>query len=193
VKKRKIKILDIIIVSVILLLIGLFLIPALRVPLRPAYIGMAEAKCRDITFFLEKYYEQLEQTTDEPKSADLVKFIDNHRYKSRIGFSSQAPDGPLSILDFGVYLLLPKKLESNLPTLIAYTTPIKQWKTEKFFRVCLFLNGTHMTATALPDHSSVDIIGKERLEQAEPDFYYYRVKQESEKTQPTSQNKDGSE
>jgi hypothetical protein len=159
---------------VVLLAIGLFFIrPALHVPLTPAYIGMAEGRCTKVASFLKGYYEQLEQTADEPNAAEFVKFIENESHRSSDGFSSQAPDGPISPLDFGVYLHLPKKLESNLPTLIAYTTAIKQWRTERLFRVCLFLDGTDITATALPDYSSRDIIGKERLEQTEPDFYYY--------------------
>jgi len=174
VRSKQILIFKIIGVLGVLLVIGLFLKPALRVPLTPATIGIATNRCRKIAFFLKEYYEQLEQTADEPKAAEFVKFIENHRSISSIDFSSQAPDGPLSIFDFGVYLLLPKKLESNLPTLIAYTTPIKQWRTERFFRVCLFLDGTDIAATALPDYSSRYIIGKERLEQAEPDFYYCR-------------------
>jgi hypothetical protein len=157
-----------------LLLIGLFIIPALRVPFTPAYIGIARSRCKNIASFLKGYYEQLEQTADEPKASEFVKFIENQSHRCSGDFSSQAPARPLSPLDFGVYLLLPKKLESNLPTLISYTTPIKQWKTERFFRVCLFLDGTDITTTALLDHSSRDIIGKERLEQAEPDFYYCR-------------------
>jgi hypothetical protein len=170
VKSRRILIFKVIGVLGVLLVIGLFIIPVLRVPPRVP-VGIARNRCKNIASFLKGYYEQLEQTADEPKAAKFVKFIKNHRSRSSIGFSSQAPDGPLSPLDFGVYLLLPKKLDSNLPTLIAYTTPIKQWKKERFFRVCLFLNGTDITTTVLSDYSLVDIIGKERLEQAEPDFY----------------------
>ena len=157
---------------VILLVIGLFLLPALRVPIERAPVGMAKNRCKNIASFLKEYYEQLEQTADEPNAVEFVKFIENHRSLSSVHFSSQAPDRPLSIYEFGVYLLLPNKLESNSPTLIAYTTPIKRWKAEQFFRVYLFLDGTDIAAPFLPDYSSVAIIGKERLEQAEPDFYY---------------------
>ena len=171
-KSRRILIFKVIGVLGVLLVIGLFILPVLRVPIERAPVGIAKNRCKNIASFLKGYYEQLEQTADEPKAAEFVKFIENQSHRSSIDFFSQAPARPLSIYEFGVYLILPKKLESNLPTLIAYTTPIKQWKTERFSRVCLFLNGTDIAATVLSDYSSVEIIGKERLEQAEPDFYY---------------------
>ena len=83
---KKILTFNTIIFLVILLVIGLFLLPALRVPLEIANIGMATNRCRDITFFLEEYYEQLEQTADEPNAVEFVKFIENHRQRSNVHF-----------------------------------------------------------------------------------------------------------
>jgi len=147
-----------------------------------AVLGKAEGKCEVIAIFLKKYYAELYKKGEKPQAANVVRFIENQRTIRSLGFSSQAPVAPyLSPFDFGVYLQLPEKLESDLPTLIAYTTRIKRkWKKqEQIFRVGLFLIGNDITVVSFfPSYTLERIVGEEILEQAEPDFYYWACKEQ---------------
>jgi len=141
-----------------------------------AILGMAEGVCKDTAILLKQYYAELSATEDMPHARDVVKFIVNQRSGRSVSFSSQAPVDPYKTpVDLGIYFLLPEKLESDSPTLIAYTTRIKRkWrKREQFFRIGLFLIGTDINVVTLPYHAMEKIIGKEKLEQAEPDLYYW--------------------
>jgi hypothetical protein len=160
------QILTIAIICFSVLLIGYIIISPRRLTPQYAVLTRAEGKCEHIALFLKKYYAELDTIGEKPQVSDVVKFIENQRGRLSLGFSSQAPVAPyLSPFDFGIYLLLPEKLESDVPTLIAYTTRIKRtWKNqEQFFRMGFFLRG--------------------RIEQVKPDFYYWACKEQYLKSQ----------
>jgi len=175
------QILTIAIICCSVFVIGYIVISPCRLEPHYATLGTAEGKCEIIAIFLKKYYAELYKKGEKTQVADIVQFIENQRTIRALGFSSQAPVAPyLSPLDFGVYLLLPEKLKSDLPTLIAYTTRIKrQWKKqEQFLRIGLFLTGTDINVVTLPSEVLEKIVGEQTIKQAEPDIYYWPCKEQ---------------
>jgi len=176
------RIITILAICCCLLVFGYIVISSSRLTPQYAILGRAEGKCENIALLLKKYYAELDTIGEKPQVSDVVKFIENQRGRFSLGLSSQAPVIPyISPFDFGIYLLLPEELESDLPTLIAYTTRIKRKrkKQEQFFRVGLFLKGTDITVvTFLPSYALEKIVGEERIKQSKPDFYYWACKEQ---------------
>jgi len=171
--------------SVVSYLVGpAFVVPVIRPEQRP--VNYSVSVCEIIGGFVKKYsYEGRELTTQEKPVLDIVEFIRHQtHYPFARSLSYEAPVAPYdSVVDFGVYLLLPSRFQSDSPVLVGYTTKIKQVRgrisrQEGFYRVGLFLRDNDIIAVALRDYELRKIVGEEKIDKTAPDFYhwYYRVR-----------------
>ena len=65
-----------------------------------------------------------------------------------------------------------------MPTLIGYTSRIKKWKQERFFRIGLFLRGTDVVVVILSSDALDKLVGEQIIKQAEPDIYFWAYKEQ---------------
>lgn len=164
---------------IVLALICLLVLPivvslrSLFQPMRPVYapVGHAMKKFEELADFLRKYYASIGACGEEFRSSAVVTFLENEcgRFSSHISSSAQVPPH-LSPYDFGVYLCLPVRLQTNLSALIAYTTPL-QSQQGKRYRVALFLKDENLVVISLPDDILAKIEG-DGADMKQPDFYY---------------------
>lgn len=128
--------------------------------------------CEQLGVCLIKYYEKADVSEKEIRTADVVEFLLNECGKTSYRLSTDPPFAPYdSVSDFSVYLLLPNTLENASPVLVAYTNPIKSRKGKS--TVGLFLREKNPVAVSFGHYLLEEIVGRERVRQAKPDFYYW--------------------
>ncbi len=120
---------------------------------------------------LLKYYGEVADKPPVETTSTFINYITDPEKK--LVFSRQAPIAPYtSDRDLGFYLLLPDKLESNRPVLIAYTTAITT-KKGMIYRVAFFLRGKEIVIVTLEEQAMRSIIGSEDFENRKPDLYIW--------------------
>lgn len=143
-------------------------------PMRPEWapLGNATNKFESMAVCLTHYYDRIGTTGEQFRQPDVLAFLQKEcgLFSSKI--SVRAPVPPhVSPYDFGVYLCLPSKLESDLPTLIAYSTAIRA-KDQIPYRVALFLRKTTTTVVTVRCDVMEKIVKREPSEELPPDFYF---------------------
>lgn len=126
--------------------------------------------CSTVGTALTLYYQGLDGNVPENPVPCFVTYL----MDVDPSFSREAPVEPYkSELDMSFYLLLPPKLESSNPLLIAYTGPFKKNR-EGFYRHALFLQGTKTLVLTFPEGLLKAVVGKETFEKKKPDFYIWK-------------------
>jgi hypothetical protein len=133
----------------------------------------------DMSEYLTSYYENTDVSSDGIKTPEILHFLQNECGGFSTHVFSQIPfDVPFGTPNnFGVYLCLPKELNSETPTIIAYTTPI-EYKKYPHFMAVLFLSGTDLIALRMLDDVYLrKILNKYKTDEAKPpDFYFLLFK-----------------
>ena len=154
-------------VAILLLVIGKkYILPGFRRPTRSVSVQMG-SNCNMVAKTLRFYYEELDANFPENPVPGFVNCLMSIHSR----FSREAPVAPYtSERDISFYLLLPGKLESSGPLLIAYTNPFTRNKGEVF---CwsLFLQGRRISIVLLRESLLKAIVGEETFEKKKPDFY----------------------
>ncbi|MBN1974577.1 MAG: hypothetical protein JW787_13135 [Sedimentisphaerales bacterium] len=155
-----------------LFLIGIYLKPLLMP--RSGRLSPATRAKHDLEVlskYLVEYYERNITFDKDVKKSNAIYFLENDCGDFSNYIFAQKPK-TFDKDDFGVFLILPNKLISDAPTIIAYTTPLEK---EKFInRVVLFLNGSNMTPIEIDNYNFEKLIDLDQLEKTpEPDFYYF--------------------
>lgn len=169
---KKVKYLIIVLLLVVSTLLAIgkwYVLPILmKYPSYPpsAIIGI---NCSKVAKALRLYYEGLGANVPENPIPDFVNYLIDIDPL----FSREAPVAPYaSERDISFYLLLPCKLESSAPLLIAYTSPFTRNKGE-LFRYSLFLQGREISILLLRESLLKGIVGDETFENKKPDFYIW--------------------
>jgi len=165
-QKRFIVIFIALLVAILLLVIvKKYILPGFRKPTRSVSIQIGSS-CNMVAKTLRFYYEELDGNVPENPVPGFVNLMSIDPL-----FSREAPVAPYtSERDVSFYLLLPGKLESSAPLLIAYTSPFTRNKGEVF---CwsLFLQGREISIVLLRESLLKGIVGEETFEKKKPDFY----------------------
>jgi hypothetical protein len=156
-------------VAILLLGIGKkYILPGFRRPTRSVSIQIGSS-CNMVAKTLRFYYEELDGNVPENPVPGFVNLMSIDPL-----FSREAPVAPYtSKRDISFYLLLPRKLESSAPLLIAYTSPFTKNKGE-VYRYALFLQGEEIVILLLREPILKGIVGKETFEEKIPDFYIWK-------------------
>ena len=167
-QKRFIVIFIALLVAILLLVIvKKYILPGFRKPTRSVSIQIGSS-CNMVAKTLRFYYEELDGNVPENPVPGFVNLMSIDPL-----FSREAPVAPYtSKRDVSFYLLLPCKLESSAPLLIAYTSPFTRNKREVF---CwsLFLQGRRISILLLRESLLKAIVGEETFEKKKPDFYIW--------------------
>ena len=168
-QKRFIVISIALLVAILLLVIvKKYILPGFRKPTRSVSTVTA-TNCAMLRAGLKTYYEKLDANVPENPVPDFVNYFMSSGYR----FSRKAPVAPYtSERDISFYLLLPGKLESSAPLLIAYTSPFTRNKGEVFC-YALFLQGREISILLLRESLLKGIVGEETFEKKKPDFYMW--------------------
>ncbi len=120
-----------------------------------------------IRYYIKDYYDNNENITNE----SFVEFITTHS----LVYSKKAPINKGKInenLSIGVHLLLTNSLESDSPTLIAYTDPIYHPLLENKQQIAMFLHENSISIVTIDDYKMTTIIGKKIIKRKiVPDLY----------------------
>jgi len=157
-------------VAILLLGIGKkYILPGFRKPTLSVSANMG-ARCSIVAKVLRLYYEERYGNVPENPIPGFVNYLIDIDPL----FSQEVPVAPYtSDQDMSFYLLLPGKLESSGPLLIAYTNPFTRNKGEVF---CwsLFLQGRRISIVLLRESLLKAIVGKETFEKKKPDVYIWK-------------------
>ncbi len=128
-------------------------------------LGTAKSSCEIIANQLTKYYSQRQNDLNNISNADFFKYLSTNFYQ----FSMEAPEEKYaSAYDYGVYLYLPSKLESEKSILIGNTTTFK-WA-NKYMGIIFFLRGNDVLVVPLDEMPFKKIVGEKT---GKADFYYW--------------------
>jgi len=126
--------------------------------------GMA---CRAMIHYLKEYRDHLRDCPPEDINKEFARYVDDRCTK----YTLTAPS-PRSILDLGVYLLLPEKLESPRPLLIAYTDPKPGIIEGRLWRHIIVLRGNELVHVRESSRGVEMMVGKKNMVGRKPDLYH---------------------
>ncbi|MBN1975051.1 MAG: hypothetical protein JW787_15525 [Sedimentisphaerales bacterium] len=143
-----------------------------HIPQKPPLLAIAKAGLREMSPYLVQYYNDNSILEKEIKNYEIVNFLEKECGALSKHVFLQEPALTLgSPLNIGIFLCLPKKLESECPTIIAYTEPIKEYN--RMYRVALFLYKAKMSAIEIDSTSIEELFGIKNTDTLSiPDFYY---------------------
>jgi len=141
-----------------------------RDPMR-ALDAIGGEACKGLIEILEPYYAQLKGVVPEDINRDFASYAQMHWKKCGV---SPPPASRQGRWDLGVYLLLPEKLESPQPAIIAYTdargTGARRART---WRDIIVLRGNQLVHLRHQSWRLEEMIGKENMTGRKPDLYYW--------------------
>ena len=157
----------IIVFCLALLFVASVVIPFLNVEPKASPVALAVSHMNDMSRNLSIYYENNSKSEKALHTSDIIEILKNN--DSRI-WSKKPVVNYNNKYDYGVFFLLPEELKSKLPTIIAYTTPLKSKKDS--YRVALILNKTDMTAVFVNNYLFEKALDINDLNLSlTPDFY----------------------
>lgn len=143
-------------------------------PAIPTYhnpkLSRARLECERIADHLNELYARSEFTMAENPNESFVSYLLDavDPYYSRKPIEGDYA----SQLDFGLYLMLPKKITWTNPTLLAYTTRIPTSNSPYGRRVAIFWCGQDIAAVSLKSWNLEHLIATETPKSASPNVYY---------------------
>ena len=187
-KKKMIKtIILLLLVGILILAIAMWLMSALGTSPKIPPIIVLRIQCKTVKGYLLNYYNDVGNKIPADMVLGFVTYVTDPEKKLKF-FSRKAPIEPYtSHRDVGFYLLLPENLESAMPVLIGYTTPVTT-KTGEVYRGTFFLRGKEITILTLEEHTLKDIVGSEQFENKEPDLYIWELRSKYLRRQSDKEN-----
>ncbi len=117
---------------------------------------------------LKFYYEERRNESAENLNSDFSLYLSG--IDSKYSIESLGP-GDRGKDSMGIYLMLPKQLESDSPLLIAYTDSFKYHRT--VFRHAMFLRDGNFVILPIPENILKGIVGTEAFDNKKPDLYFH--------------------
>ncbi len=131
----------------------------------------ARSECERIADHLNELYARSEFTMAENPNESFVSYL-----LDAVGpiYSRKPIEGDYaSYLDFGLYLMLPKKITWTNPTLLAYTTRIPTSKSIYGPHIAIFWRGQDITTITISSWDIEHLIVAETPKSASPNVYYF--------------------
>jgi hypothetical protein len=134
----------------------------------PTTLGYIENKCEDIGWELKKYYAKKGVDSQNISASDFFHYLVDTEGEARFSIESP-PEKYSSPFDFGIYLYLPSKIESETAVLIGHTTKYK-WGNNRMGTI-IFLKGSDLIIVSIQEWQFNELVGKV---DRKPDFYCWR-------------------
>jgi len=136
--------------------------PSPLVSSRAAMVAVAQA--------VQGFYKERDTSDEDDMNAACAKWM----LELRDMFSTEPPvESYTHPMDLSVYLLLPERLHSPQPMLIAFSQPVEQ-DDGTLCRQTIFLCGSKLVALPLDEQKIRLLVGQEQLATARPDIYFWR-------------------
>ena len=126
--------------------------------------------CKALVLHLKTYYGQLTDRAPEDIDADFAKYAQACWRKCAV---TAPPPSRQGTGDLGVHLLLPEKLESRQPAVIAYTGGRPNDARTIYWSEIIVLRGHELVHLRGPSWRAEMIVGKENMAGRKPDLYYW--------------------
>ena len=142
-----------------------------RQPL-PELDAMGHTACEGLLQDLRTYYIRLKENAPENINKAFASYVQDH-WATRCSVAPPPPSHQ-SMQVLGIYLLLPERLESPRPVLIAYTDPKPDDLKGHLWRQIIVLRGKELVHLKDRSWRVEMMVGKGNMEGRKPDLYFRR-------------------
>jgi len=136
----------------------------------PSAVAYARMTMNNLVGYLQAFYKERGSSDEDDINAACAKWL----LEALNMFSAEPPVEPYTDpLDLRIYLLLPERLDSPQPLLIAFSQPVEQ-DDGTLCRQTLFLCDSKLAVVPLDEWKMWSLLGQQELAAAMPDIYFWR-------------------